>query len=45
MEGKVKEHLTEVVWEDIFGNEVKRDFYDLRSQAEKKLSKELDKDL
>jgi hypothetical protein len=34
------EHLTEVVWEDIFGNEVKRDFYDLRSQAEKKSQKD-----
>ena len=41
----MKEHLTEVVWEDIFGNVVKKDYYDLRSQAEKKLSKELDKEL
>ena len=38
-------HLTEVVWEDIFGNVVKKDYYDLRSPAEKKLSKELDKEL
>ena len=29
------EHLTEVVWEDIFGNVVKKDYYDLRSPAEK----------
>ncbi len=36
----MKEHLTEVVWEDIFGNEVKRDFYDLRNKSEKELDKD-----
>ena len=31
--------LTEVVWEDIFGNVVKKDYYDLRSPAEKKIKR------
>ena len=39
------EHLTEVVWEDIFGNVVKKDYYDLRSAAEKKSQNKLDKEL
>lgn len=31
--------MTEIIWEDIFGNEVKRDTYDLRTAKEKAADK------
>jgi|TARA_B100001564_G_C20304227_1_gene518323 hypothetical protein len=30
-----KEHLTEITFEDIFGNVVRTEYYDLRSPKEK----------
>lgn len=32
----MEDNLTEVTWEDIFGNVVKTEYYDLRSMEEKK---------
>ena len=32
----MEDNLTEVTWEDIFGNVVRTEYYDLRSAEEKK---------